>query len=68
MKNFSIDHEHFFKEIASEKIKQRLFDNTNMAVERGSFGVPTFFVNDQIFFGKDKLPEIENYIYDLEKN
>lgn len=68
MKNFSIDHEHFFKEIASEKIKQRLFDNTNMAVERGSFGVPTFFVNDQIFFGKDKLLEIENYIYDLEKN
>ena len=68
MKNFSIDQEHFFKEIASEKIKQRLFDNTNMAVERGSFGVPTFFVNDQIFFGKDKLLEIENYINDLEKN
>ena len=33
--------------------------------ERGSFGVPTFFVNDQIFFGKDKLVEIEEYLSTL---
>ena len=46
VKEFDIDHDHFFNEIASENIKQQLFDNTNMAVERGSFGVPTFFVND----------------------
>ena len=36
-----------------------------MAVERGSFGVPTFFVNDQIFFGKDKLVESEEYLLTL---
>ncbi len=62
---FDIDHDHFFNEITSEDIKQQLFDNTNMAVERGSFGVPTFFVNDQIFFGKDKLVEIEEYLLTL---
>ena len=65
VKEFDIDHDHFFNEITSEDIKQQLFDNTNMAVERGSFGVPTFFVNDQIFFGKDKLVEIEEYLSTL---
>ena len=65
VKEFDIDHDHFLSEIASEDIKQQLFDNTNMAVERGSFGVPTFFVNDQIFFGKDKLVEIEEYLSTL---
>ena len=63
--NVIIDHDHFFNEITSEDIKQQLFDNTNMAVERGSFGVPTFFANDQIFFGKDKLVEIEEYLLTL---
>ena len=65
IKEFDIDHDHFLSEISSEDIKQQLFDNTNMAVERGSFGVPTFFVNDQIFFGKDKLVEIEEYLSTL---
>ena len=65
IKEFDIDQDHFFSEITSEDIKQQLFDNTNMAVERGSFGVPTFFVNDQIFFGKDKLVEIEEYLSTL---
>ena len=65
VQEFDIDHDHFFNEITSEDIKQQLFDNTNMAVERGSFGVPTFFVNDQIFFGKDKLVEIEEYLSTL---
>ncbi|UZW57137.1 hypothetical protein NUH86_20605 [Sphingobium sp. JS3065] len=32
--------------------KQELIDNTNAAVERGAFGSPTFFVNDDIYFGK----------------
>jgi 2-hydroxychromene-2-carboxylate isomerase len=39
--------------------KQVLIDNTANSVERGSFGAPTFFVEDEIYFGKDKLVEIE---------
>ena len=64
VQEFDIDHDIFLMRF-SEDIKQQLFDNTNMAVERGSFGVPTFFVNDQIFFGKDKLVEIEEYLLTL---
>jgi len=43
-------------------IKQQLIDNTNASVERGNFGSPTFFVGDEIFFGKDKLRDVEEEI------
>jgi 2-hydroxychromene-2-carboxylate isomerase len=31
-------------------------------VARGTFGSPTFFVGDEIFFGKDRLREVEEEI------
>ncbi len=47
-------------------IKQRLIDNTSAAVDRGAFGIPTFFVDrgegEQIYFGKERLDQIENYL------
>jgi len=39
--------------------KDRLLANTNAAVERGAFGSPTFFVGDDIYFGKDRLRDVE---------
>ncbi|MBT3531417.1 MAG: 2-hydroxychromene-2-carboxylate isomerase [Gammaproteobacteria bacterium] len=44
---------------ADPEIKQQLIDNTNQSVERGTFGSPTFYVEDEIFFGKDKLEDVE---------
>ena len=43
-------------------IKQRLLKNTEAAVARGVFGAPSFFVGDELFFGKDKLGEVEEEI------
>lgn len=40
-------------------IKQQLIKNTEMSVSRGNFGSPTFFVDDEIYFGKDKLRDVE---------
>ena len=40
-------------------IKAKLVESTNAAVERGVFGVPTFFVGDEMFFGKERLAQIE---------
>lgn len=40
---------------ADPSVKQTLIDNTEKTVERGTFGSPTFFVGEDIFFGKDKL-------------
>ena len=41
------------------EVKQRLIANTEDAVARGVFGSPSFFVGDELFFGKDKLREVE---------
>ncbi len=40
-------------------VKQQLIDNTSAVVERGAFGSPTFYVGDEIYFGKEKLRDIE---------
>ncbi len=42
--------------------KQKLIDVTAQAAERGVFGAPSFFVGQELFFGKDKLRDaIEEY-------
>lgn len=45
--------------IQSPELKQQLVDNTDHAVERGAFGLPTFFVGNDMFFGKERLDQIE---------
>ncbi|GJM13983.1 MAG: DSBA oxidoreductase [Pseudohongiella sp.] len=44
------------------QIKKRLIENTEASVNRGTFGAPTFYVGDEIYFGKDKLREVEEEI------
>lgn len=39
--------------------KARLADATEAAVRRGAFGVPTFFIGDEMWFGKERLAQIE---------
>jgi 2-hydroxychromene-2-carboxylate isomerase len=43
----------------SPEAKDRLKANTEGAVARGAFGAPTFFVEDEMFFGQDRLDFIE---------
>jgi 2-hydroxychromene-2-carboxylate isomerase len=40
-------------------IKAKLMANTQNAFERGAFGSPTFFVGDEMYFGKDRLLDVE---------
>jgi len=47
------------------EVKQVLIANTSRSVEMGAFGSPTFFVDGEIYFGKDKLPEVEARIVEL---
>jgi 2-hydroxychromene-2-carboxylate isomerase len=41
------------------EVKAALVEATNRAVARGVFGLPTFFVGDEMFFGKERLGQIE---------
>lgn len=42
--------------------KERLRRNTDEALARGAFGVPTMFVRGEMFFGFDSFPAIEAYV------
>ena len=39
-------------------IKAELIANTEAAVARGAFGIPTFFVGDEMFWGKERLGQL----------
>ncbi len=45
--------------ISKDEIKAELIANTSEAVEKGAFGIPTFFVEDEMFYGKDTLRELK---------
>ncbi len=45
-----------------QAVKDELAANTSRSVERGTFGSPTFFVDDEIYFGKDRLRDVEEAI------
>jgi 2-hydroxychromene-2-carboxylate isomerase len=44
------------------QVKAELVANTEDAVARGVFGIPTFFVGDEMFFGKDRLGQVEEAV------
>jgi 2-hydroxychromene-2-carboxylate isomerase len=53
------DGAHMLARTQEPAIKARLVENTEKSVLKGAFGSPTFFVGDEIFFGKDRLAEVE---------
>ncbi len=44
---------------ADPEIKSALIANTEQAVERGVFGLPVFFVGGEMYFGKDRMDQVE---------
>lgn len=50
--------QHYLARAQEPEIKQQLIDNTDDAVARGAFGVPTFFVRREMFFGKERLDQV----------
>ncbi|UOR08581.1 2-hydroxychromene-2-carboxylate isomerase [Qipengyuania flava] len=44
------------------QVKAKLAQNTEAAVERGAFGIPTFYVDGEMWFGKERLGQLEDYL------
>ena len=53
-----LDAAKLFARAQEADVKARLIENTQAAVERGAFGSPTFFVGNEMFFGKEQLREV----------
>jgi len=48
--------------VDDDAVKQQLRDNTEAALARGVFGVPTIEVDDKLFWGFDALPMLRAYL------
>ena len=55
LKNLDINPSSFLLEAVDPKIKDDLKKRTNDAFNKGVFGVPSFVVNNKIFWGQDRL-------------
>ena len=62
MTESGLDGARLFARTKDDDVKNRLMANTQAAVERGAFGSPTFFVGDEMFFGKEQLREVEEML------
>ena len=47
---------------SAEDVKSQLKSNTDDALARGAFGVPTFAVDDKLFWGFDALPMLRAFL------
>ena len=61
----NIDFDRLSARAQQPDVKGRLMELTQNAVDRGAFGSPTFFVGDEMFFGKDQLRDVEEAIVDV---
>jgi 2-hydroxychromene-2-carboxylate isomerase len=59
-----LDAAKLFARAQEPEVKAKLIENTQVAVERGAFGSPTFFVGKEMFFGKEQLREVEELVSD----
>jgi 2-hydroxychromene-2-carboxylate isomerase len=48
--------------IETGEFKDELLRNTEHSVGHGTFGSPTFYIGNEIFFGKDRLRDLEEEI------
>tara|TARA_A100001388_G_C28674923_1_gene453469 strand:- start:327 stop:914 length:588 start_codon:yes stop_codon:yes gene_type:complete len=55
LKNINVNPKEFFLRANSESIKNLLKKKTSEAFDKGIFGAPTFYVNNKIFWGQDRL-------------
>ena len=54
-----IDKNTFQAACESIEVKQALIDSTNEALERGVFGAPSIYINDELYWGKDRMEFID---------
>lgn len=62
LRSSGLDADHIATRIQDAAVKQRLIANTEASVARGCFGSPSFFIGEEMWFGKDRLRDVEEAI------
>ena len=60
VKRLGVNPEEFEQLCESDEIRKSLIDSTNNGIKRGVFGVPSIFVGDAMFWGKDRMEFVED--------
>jgi 2-hydroxychromene-2-carboxylate isomerase len=60
LREAGLDADGLLAQAQTDAVKQKLASNTQAAVKRGVFGIPSFFVGSEMFFGKERLGQIES--------
>jgi 2-hydroxychromene-2-carboxylate isomerase len=55
-----MNQDEFARLVESDEIRDELIAETDRGLERGVFGVPTFFVGEEMFWGKDRMEFIDD--------
>ncbi len=50
--------------VSDPRVKQQLHDNTDWAISRGVFGVPTLVIDEELFWGHDAFDMALDYLAD----
>jgi 2-hydroxychromene-2-carboxylate isomerase len=58
----SLPAERLLARAQQQDTKDRLAANTQAACDRGAFGIPSFLVGDELYFGKDRLRDVEDQL------
>lgn len=56
------DAQELFAKTQDPAVKQKLMDNVEAQVNRGAFGIPTIYIDGEMFFGKERLDQVEEEI------
>lgn len=60
--NAGLDAAELLAGASTPEAKRRLRENTDEAISRGAFGVPTLYVGGEMFFGFNSFPEIAAFL------
>lgn len=60
--DLELDEQYLISKTQTTEVKQALFSETEQAIQFGVFGVPTFRIDSELFWGSDQLPYIEDFL------
>jgi 2-hydroxychromene-2-carboxylate isomerase len=55
-----LDPDRIFARMQQQDVKDRLATNTSELAARGGFGLPSVFLGDELYYGKDSLRDLED--------
>ena len=61
-RSVGLDADRILAGMDSPAVKDHLRKSTEDAIERGAFGAPTFFVDGQMYFGNDRITQMERFL------